>query len=259
MDGFMATYILAALAVILVGIAKAGFGGGVGIAAVPLFILAFDDSKMALGIMLPILVVCDWFALWHYRNTFDKANLFRLLPPIIAGIIAGSFFLGEISDEQLKFWIGVVSILFVMYQLGKKWVFKHETAFQPTPWHSWGYGVTIGITSTLAHAAGPPATMYLLPQNLGKRLYVGTSVVLFTLINAIKLIPYFLLGMITFPRLGTSLSLMLVVPIGTFLGVWMNQKINETVFNYIIYAIMIMVGIKFTTGFDPLSYALGVG
>jgi len=34
MDGFIGTYVLAALAVILVGIAKAGFGGGVGIAAV---------------------------------------------------------------------------------------------------------------------------------------------------------------------------------------------------------------------------------
>ncbi|MBD3266617.1 hypothetical protein GF373_08105, partial [bacterium] len=48
--------------VILIGIAKAGFGGGIGIAAVPLFILSIPDPKVAIGMMLPILCFCDWFS-----------------------------------------------------------------------------------------------------------------------------------------------------------------------------------------------------
>jgi len=254
----MEFFILASVATILIGIAKAGFGGGVGIAAVPLFIVATGDTKEALAIMLPIMCVCDLFSLWHYRHTFDKINLYRLMPGVLVGIVAGSFLLGKVPDEVLKFWIGVIAILFVIYQVGKNWVLNMTKAYNPPPWHSWLYGLCIGFTSTLAHAAGPPATMYLLPQQLGRRLFVGTSVVLFTLVNAIKLIPYFLLGMITFSRLGTSASLMLVIPIGTFLGVWMNKKMNETVFNIIIYIILILMGLKFTTGFDPVSMMLGV-
>src|SRR5690606_22716485 len=98
----------------------------------------------------------------------------------------------------------------------------------------------------LAHAAGPPATMYLLPQNMGRRLYVGTNAVLFTIVNGLKLIPYILLGMITFDRIGTSLALMIFVPIGTLTGAWMNKRINETAFNTVVYVILLWMGLDFT-------------
>lgn len=254
----MEYYWLAIAATILIGIAKAGFGGGVGIAAVPMFILACGDTREALAIMLPIMVVCDLFSLWHYRHTFDKPNIYHLMPGVLLGIVVGSFLLDRVEEEQLKFWIGVIAILFVIYQVTKEKLLNITKAYKPLSWHGWAFGLTIGVTSTLAHAAGPPATMYLLPQQMGRRLFVGTSVVLFTLVNAIKLIPYFLLGMITFSRLGTSATLMLVIPIGTFLGVWMNKKMNETVFNIIIYIILILMGLKFTINFDPIGMLLGV-
>lgn len=238
-------YFLTITGVILIGVSKAGFGGGVGIAAVPIFIWAFDDSKEALAVMLPILCACDVFSLIHWRKTYDKKNILWLMPGVVLGIVIASFFLGEFTDATIKFWIGVIAIFFVMYQWGKSWVMKEMGDYHPKPWHGWLFGWTIGFTSTIAHAAGPPATMYLLPQNMGKQLYVGTTVWLFTFVNALKLIPYILLGMISLPRFSTSVFLMLFVPIGTLLGFWMNQRINETVFNAIIYIFMLLVGLKY--------------
>ncbi len=254
----MTYYIFAPLAVVLVGIAKAGFGGGVGIAAVPLFIIATGDSKASLGIMLPLLCACDMFAIFHYRNTFDKTNLLRLVPGAIAGIFVCGLFLGLVHEQKadyyLKIMIGVISIAFVIYEMIKIWVLNKLDAYKPKSWHGWFFGFSVGLTSTLAHAGGPPATMFLFPQHMGRRIFVGTTVILFTIVNAVKLIPYTYHGMINFESMKQSFYLLPLVPIGTYLGVWMNKRINEKIFNAVIYTILFLIGLKLTTGFEPISY-----
>lgn len=51
-------------------------------------------------------------------------------------------------------------------------------------------GGLAGFTSTLAHAGGAPATIYLLPQQLPLNIFVGASVLFFFVVNLVKLIPY---------------------------------------------------------------------
>jgi len=257
----MTYWILAPLAVLLVGIAKAGFGGGVGIIAVPLFIIATQDSKAALGIMLPLLCACYLFALYHYRRVFDSINIYRLLPGIVIGIALCGALLGKLektqsADSYLQVFIGFISLAFVFYQWTKTWILKRMGTYRPTNWHGWFFGFGIGVSSTLAHAAGPVSTMFLFPQKLGRQLYVGTTVVLFTIVNAVKLIPYFYHDMINLDRIKLSLMLLPFVPVGTFLGVWMNRKISEKLFNGVIYSILFLLGIKLITGFEIITYLL---
>ncbi|EJR0948756.1 hypothetical protein NYG22_000152 [Vibrio alginolyticus] len=44
-----------------------------------------------------------------------------------------------------------------------------------------GYALNLlsGFSSTIAHAGGPPTSMYLLPKKLPKEQLIGTSVVFF--------------------------------------------------------------------------------
>jgi uncharacterized protein len=67
-------WIIASVAVVFVGIAKAGFGGGVGIVATPLLALVISVSDAA-AILLPLLIVCDVFAVWHYRTGFHRRSI----------------------------------------------------------------------------------------------------------------------------------------------------------------------------------------
>jgi len=248
-------YFTAALAVLLTGIDKAGFGGGVGIVATPLLILVVPPQE-ALGIMLPILCFCDWFAVYLYRKTFDAKNLYYLIPGAVLGITLAGFFLGKIPENRLKFWIGMISIAFVGYQMGKPWILKELNTYRPRSWQGWIFGSAIGVTSTLAHAAGPVAVMFLLPQNLGRQLFVGTTVILFTVVNAVKLIPYFYLNLIDLHRISTSLTLLPLVPLGTYLGAWMNGRINDRIFNGVIYTFLFLLGLKMSAGIDPISALL---
>jgi len=54
-------YVAAAVAVLIVGIAKGGLGGGIGIVGVPLMAL-FVSPAQAAAILLPILMVMDALA-----------------------------------------------------------------------------------------------------------------------------------------------------------------------------------------------------
>ena len=49
------------VSVIIIGIAKSGFGGGVGILAVPLTAAALN-ADTAVGVLLPLLIAGDMFA-----------------------------------------------------------------------------------------------------------------------------------------------------------------------------------------------------
>lgn len=253
----MSSTVLQLTAVLFIGITKAGFGGGLGIAAVPLFILSMPEPAQAIGMMLPLLCFCDWFALYYYRNLFDKKNIKQLYPGVIIGIIIASLIiivLGKVNGHYMEIMIGLLSFAFLGYQFLKTYILQSMGDYIPKPWHGWFFGSGIGITSTLAHAAGPVATMYLFPQNLGKELYTGTNVVLFTIVNISKVPFYLYLGMLDAHLLQKSLLLLPVIPVGTFLGIWMNKTVNETIFNSVIYFTLFIMSVKLTTGFDFFTF-----
>ena len=101
-----------------------------------------------------------------------------------------------------------------------------------------------GFTSFLAHAGSPPYQVYVLRQGLKKETYTGTSVMFFASANVIKLIPYGMLGQLSVTNLSVSAALLPLVPIGVFLGVWLNRKIPEKIFFTIILSSILLVGIK---------------
>jgi uncharacterized membrane protein YfcA len=66
-----------------------------------------------------------------------------------------------VSDRALKMMIGLLGILFAVYFAAKKWILRHLHATQPNWVKGSVFGFGAGMTSTLAHAAGPVMQMYL--------------------------------------------------------------------------------------------------
>jgi uncharacterized membrane protein YfcA len=253
--------LLAGFAVLFIGVAKAGFGGGLGMLVTPLCVLAFGP-KTAIGILLPLLCAGDAFSLYHYWGKWRAANLKFLLPGVIAGVVIGVQLVGRFSPRQLNVAIGLIALLFVAFQLTKHRLFRAENAFVPNHFIGWPCGVGMGITSTFAHGAGPVAAMFLMPQRLPKEIFVGTSVLLFTWVNWIKL-PFFCLdrslvnwpvfaaqALITPATLVTSAKFFPLVPLGVWLGVWLNRRFSEKVFTRIIYAILLVTGLQLIGNFN---------
>jgi uncharacterized membrane protein YfcA len=100
------------------------------------------------------------------------------------------------------------------------------------------------VTSTFAHGAGPIVSVFLIPQQMPKEIYVGTTALVFTWINWIKL-PFFMMqGIITRETLLTGLYYLPIIPVGVWLGVWLNRKISEKLFLRLVYALTFLTGLQ---------------
>ena len=236
-------YIFAFVVVILIGVGKAGFAGGTGLLATPLFCLVVP-ARQAVAVLLPILCACDWISLYFYRKSFSRRALFLSLPGALGGIAVAALLLGSIAEDNLKRIVGAVAVIFVLDRVIRALLDNKPPAWTPGAGAGTILGAGAGFFSTIAHAAGPIMAAYLLPQKLGRRLYVGTSVVFFTIINHVKLIPYAYVGMLKVDNLLFSLLLLPVVPVGVWLGVWLNRRVSERAFLVIVYVILFLTGLK---------------
>lgn len=239
-------YSLVIAAVIVMGIAKSGFGGGVGILAVPLVANAMPADR-ALGVMLPILIVADLFAVVQHRQQQSWPHLRPALLGGVVGIGIGTLLLFMLIDGNsktkssenvgavLSVFVGSICLLMVAVQ-----VYRLSGGKVPTlPGNKStgvGVGAAAGFTSMLAHAAGPVMSIYWLDQKMGKRLLTGSLVLYFFLVNTLKLPSYFALGWITWGSLKESAVFALFVPIGSLLGIVMHHRIPEKPFAAVMYA-----------------------
>jgi len=236
----VAFYGCIAASALVTGISKAGFGGGVGILAMPLTALVMPAEHM-LGVMLPVLIVADLLSNLHYLKEYEWRLLRGLLPGAVVGIGLGALVFIAFQqmdphrmERALSGLIGVICLLFVgvqAYGLTGRKVFTPATH----PGSSLAVGLTSGVVSTLSHSAGPIATLYLLQEKLEKRRMVGTLLLFFLVVNAVKAPFYVSLGVINASTLKDTVLFLPLLPVGTLFGAWMNRRLNPLWFTIIMY------------------------
>lgn len=239
MDGAM-FWTLAVLAAVLVGMGKGGMPV-VGMLSVPVLALVMSPVTAA-GLLLPVYVVSDMFGLYAYRHAFDRRVLAILLPGATLGVVAGYLTASVVSESWVTVLIGLIGVVFALNLL-----IRHKTHGEPrraevAPGLFWG-GVT-GFTSFVSHSGGPPYQVYTMPLGMQKAVFAGTSTIAFAYINAIKLIPYYMLGQINLHSLEKVLVLMPVAAVSVFTGVRLVKWLPEKLFFQLVTWALLLVSIK---------------
>lgn len=219
----------AAIAAVLIsGVSKGGFGAGLGFAATPLLALAAGPSAAA-GIMLPLLILMDQAGMAAWRGRWSWPAARAMLTPAAVGIGAGALAFGSVSTDGLRFGLGLVAVGFLAFQLARLrgWAppARGGRGLRAAVW-----GSAAGFTSTISHAGGPPVTIYLLGEKLGKAEWQATSVLIFWAINLMKVGPYAVLGALDLSTLGTSLVLAPVAAFGVWVGMRLHRLVPERLF-----------------------------
>ncbi len=240
-------YAIAIPAVIISGISKGGFGGGLGIMTVPMLALVISPAQAA-AIMLPILCAIDIVGLWAYRGQGDRKNLQLLLVAAVIGIVIGALTFRYLTADALRIILGTIAIVFTLRWYGTQYLARRRgTPAAPAPRDpvkGTFWGIVSGYTSFVAHAGGPPLSVYLLPQKLDKTVFQATTVVFFAVVNYVKLAPYALLDMFPAVNLATSFVLMPAAVLGTFAGVWLHRRVSDRLFYQFCYAFVLVTGGK---------------
>ena len=235
-------YLCAIIAVIVSGLAKDGFAG-TGALAMPIMALGVDPVRGA-AILLPILIVQDTVSVWAFRHSWDRRILAVMLPGMAVGIGIGYLFAAQVSERAVLGVLGAISVVFGLHRL---WLERGGTIALPSNSPGWVgtlFGVASGFTSQIAHAGSPPFQMWVLPRRLPRDMLVGTTAIAFAVMNWMKVPAYAALGQFTRANLTATAILVPVALLSTLAGVALVRKIDPTRFYVLIYALMVLLGLK---------------
>jgi uncharacterized protein len=235
-------YLFAVPAVVLIGLAKGGFSG-LGALGMPLMALGVEPVAGA-AILLPILIVQDIVGVAAFRKSWDAGVLRVLLPGALLGVALGYLLAAKVSSNAILAALGTVSIVFGAQRL---WVERGGRIPAPSSSSQWIgslFGVATGFTSQIAHAGGPPFQMWVMPRRLPRDVFVGTSAIFFALLNWIKVPAYVALGQFTTANALAAAILLPVAVLSSLAGVRLVRRVPVERFYLIIYALMIVAGVK---------------
>ena len=217
-------WILVGFGALLLGISKAGIKG-IGVFIVTLMAIVFG-SKVSTGIVMPMLIVGDVFAVIYYKRHAQWKYIFILIPWMIVGVLIGVWLGRDLPEEAFKRWMAVIILISVglMY-----WSERRSNNYFPESRVFGSFmGSMAGFTTMVGNLAGPIANIYFLLMRFPKKDFIGTTAYLFFIINLFKL-PFhiFSWGTITIDTIMINLKVLPIQICGLILGVWMVKKIKE--------------------------------
>ena len=237
MDPIFLAY--ASFGVFVFGLSKGGVPGPIAMLAVPVMSFAMSPLQAA-GILLPLLIIMDFSAIYLYWRKWISSILKIIIPASIVGILFGTFTFQYTNENQIRVMVGAISIIFVLVSF----IQKSNFLLRPTKLKGYFWSSVAGYTSFLIHAGNPPMNFYTLPLKLDKISFIGTMTFAFLVINVVKLIPYYYVGLLAPSNLLVSLILLPLAFVSVLIGFFLQKKIPERLFFNIVYVLLFLSGCK---------------
>lgn len=232
-------YAVAGLAAFTVGLSKGGLPMA-GVLGVPLLALMISPVAAA-ALLLPIYIVSDMFGLWVYRHAYDRRNLAILIPATTLGIAIGWATASITSERVVTFLVGAIALAYCLNALIKRGSIRAKPADVP---RGLFWGAIAGFTSFVSHSGAPPYQIYTLPQKMPKLVFAGTATILFAVVNAVKLIPYWALGQFNPGNLKTAALLSPIAVVGAYAGFRAVKVIPEETFFRFVEVALALLSVK---------------
>ena len=240
------TLLFPLLAILLLGIAKGGFGGVGAPVALPVMSLGLP-VEVAIGVLLPVLLTIDVVNVLNHRRNADYRTIALALPGALLGVGLGSILIFAIPGHVVGGGIGMIAILFALHALSGK-----SGRIDGLPrWLALPFGAASGFTSSIAHAGGPPIHIYLLSRGYDQLRFAATSNMFMASVNVLKIIPFITVGTLNFETLRIAGWLLPAAAAAAGLGYLVAKLLPKPAFKYAVNGLMIIAGAKLI--FDAVS------
>jgi uncharacterized protein len=220
---------------LLIGMSKVGVPG-VSMIVIPALAFIFG-AKQSTGVLLPILIIGDFFGVGYYRRHANWKHLIKVFPWAIIGLLIALWTGNKISDEQFKKLIAILVFLSIGLML---WQDKRKEKFiiPEKWWFAALMGILGGFATMIGNVAGPVFAIYLLAMHLPKNNFIGTGAWFFMIINLAKFpLQVFVWHNIDINTLSVDLLALPGIIAGAFLGVRLVKVIPEKAYRGFIIAI----------------------
>jgi len=215
---------LAAFCAFLLGVSKSGIKGIASLIVTGLALVY--GAKNSTGILMPLLLVGDVFAITYYKRHVQKEYIVKMLPWMVIGVLIGVVGGQYITESLFKY--GMAIIILFSVGLMYYWENKKDKTI-PSHWtFASSMGLLAGFTTMIGNLAGAFSNIYFLAMRLPKNNFIGTAAWLFFIINAFK-VPFHIWTWETMNSTSLKISLQLVpfVIIGLVAGVFLVKKIEN--------------------------------
>lgn len=198
------------------------------------------ESKTSTGILLPLLILGDIFAIIYYRKDANWKILFRLFPAMAVGVVIGVLVGNKLSTELFRQVMAAIILLSgtMMVLIGK----IPKDRIPDGKIFAIVMGLGAGFCTMVGNLAGTFSNIYFLAMQLPKRAFIGTAAWLFFFINLFKL-PFhiWVWETVNLTTLTHNLYLAPFVIAGFLMGIKLIELISNAFFQkYII--VMTLLG-----------------
>ncbi|WP_237389645.1 sulfite exporter TauE/SafE family protein [Bacillus sp. USDA818B3_A] len=227
----------------LIGVAKTAIAT-LGIFNLTLLVQVFP-AKETVGMMLPMLIIGDLFAVIYYRRSVVWKHLFSLIPWVFAGLLIGFFVLWKVNSEQLTLLLGLLIFVLLVLQICKDFIHSkvNDHLFDST-WFTYFIGILAGFATMIGNVSGVIMSIYLIAKDLPKTEFIGTGAWFYLVVNIIKVPFYIGLGMITVHSFQINLWITPFIFIGAYIGIKIVKYISQHIFQRIILILGMIGAIK---------------
>lgn len=219
------------LVAFFIGMAKSGVHG-ISMFAVPLLAIMFGGKNSA-GMMLPMLIMADLFAVKYYHRDANWGYLLKLFPSAAIGVLIGTW-LGNVIDDQV--FRTVMSIIIFASLSIMLWMEKgNKGAIPDHLWFALLMGLLGGMTTMIGNLAGSVMALYLLSMRLPKNEYIGTAAWFFLVINLFK-VPFHVFSWQSIDMNSFLLNLICLpfIALGAWCGVRLVKRIPEKHYRWLV-------------------------
>lgn len=225
-------WILLGICGLLIGMSKTGLSG-VGLMVVPLMANAFG-GRPSVGILLPLLIFADIFAVTWYHRHADWKHIFRLIPWAMIGIAVATIVGKSISDTTFNRLLAAIVIFGIAILIWRD-LRQNQLKIPDSRWFAASLGLLGGFATMIGNAAGPVMALYLLSMRLPKNSFIGTGAWFFFIVNLSK-VPLHIWSWKTITSHTFVLDLLMIPAItaGAFAGIWLVKLLPEKVYRIIV-------------------------
>lgn len=206
----------------LLGVAKGGIKG-FGAIITTMIALVFG-SKASTGIIMPLLIVGDIFAVIYYNRHAQWAYLWKLMPWMVIGVLVGVWYGKDLPEAEFKHGMAllILSSVILMWFLDRAKNFRvpDNRLFAAI------MGGISGFATMVGNLAGPFSELYFLAIRMPKEMFIGTAAWLFFITNLIKL-PFHIWTWKTVNLHSVTIDLVLLPAL--LLGLWAGIALVKVV------------------------------
>lgn len=225
--------------VLLAAAVKGAIGFGFPTLGTPVLAL-FVDVKVAVVLLIVPNIVMD--AIQASRRGGLLATLRRfavLMAGGAVGTVAGTRLLAVLSVRTATLILGVTVVAFVLLNVTR---FSPRVSTAQARWLDGPVGFVAGVIGGVTNVPGTPLVMYFYALGMVKDDFVRAVAVTFVLYKLVQLGAVTWYGLLTWQLLGLSAALSLVAVGGFRLGLAVQDRLDQAMFNRSILVFLALLG-----------------